>query len=102
MQFDLKGDGDTADTRVAAGARRRRRGAAGASGASASPSSARQAANHALDETIGKDFSRAERLSVPLTFVILLLAFGAFVAAGVPVLLALSAVLGIGRRSRRS
>ncbi|MFL5929274.1 MAG: MMPL family transporter [Gaiellaceae bacterium] len=50
-------------------------------------------ANHALNETIGKDFSRAERLSLPLTFVILLLAFGAFVAAGVPVLLAFSAVL---------
>ena len=31
---------------------------------------------------------------MPLTFVILLLAFGAFVAAGVPVLLAFSAVLG--------
>jgi len=48
---------------------------------------------HALNETTGKDFSRAEHLSVPATFAILLLAFGAFVAAGVPVLLALSAVL---------
>ncbi|HEY2778143.1 MAG TPA: MMPL family transporter, partial [Gaiellaceae bacterium] len=43
--------------------------------------------------TIGKDFSRAEKLSLPITFLILLLAFGAFVAAGVPVLLAFSAVL---------
>ena len=51
-------------------------------------------ADHALSDTIGKDFSQAERMSVPLTFVILLLAFGAFVAAGLPVLLALSAVLG--------
>ena len=50
-------------------------------------------AEHALNETTGKDFSRAERLSVPITFVILLFAFGAFVAAGVPVLLAFSAVL---------
>jgi putative drug exporter of the RND superfamily len=50
-------------------------------------------ADHALSKTTGKDFSRAERLSVPITFVILLLAFGAFVAAGVPVLLAFSAVL---------
>ena len=31
---------------------------------------------------------------MPLTFLILLFAFGAFVAAGIPVLLALSAVLG--------
>jgi uncharacterized membrane protein YdfJ with MMPL/SSD domain len=51
-------------------------------------------ANRALDHTVGSDFSRAERLSVPLTFLILLVAFGAFVAAGLPVLLALSAVLG--------
>jgi uncharacterized membrane protein YdfJ with MMPL/SSD domain len=49
---------------------------------------------HELNRTVGKDFSRAERLTVPITFLILLLAFGAFVAAGVPVLLAFSAVLG--------
>jgi RND superfamily putative drug exporter len=48
---------------------------------------------HELSKTTDKDFSRAERLSVPITFVILLFAFGAFVAAGVPVLLAFSAVL---------
>ena len=51
-------------------------------------------ANHELNDTIGKDFQKAEKLSVPITFVILLIAFGAFVAAGVPVLLAFSAVLG--------
>jgi len=50
-------------------------------------------ADHALNGTIGKDFTRAENMSFPLTFAILLLAFGAFVAAGVPVLLAFSAVL---------
>ena len=51
-------------------------------------------ATHELSKTIDKDFQKAEKLSVPITFVILLLAFGAFVAAGVPVLLAFSAVLG--------
>ena len=51
-------------------------------------------ATHDLNKTIGQDFSRAESLSVPITFLILLFAFGAFVAAGVPVLLAFSAVLG--------
>jgi putative drug exporter of the RND superfamily len=51
-------------------------------------------AAHELNDTIGKDFSSAERLSVPITFAILLIAFGAFVAAGVPVLLAFSGVLG--------
>ena len=50
-------------------------------------------ANHELNNTIGKDFQKAERLSVPITFLILLFAFGAFVAAGVPVLLAFTAVL---------
>ena len=51
-------------------------------------------AAHELQATISKDFANAEKLTVPVTFVILLLAFGAFVAAGVPVLLAFSAVLG--------
>jgi RND superfamily putative drug exporter len=46
-----------------------------------------------LGDTLDKDFKKAETLSVPITFLILLLAFGAFVAAGVPVLLAFTAVL---------
>jgi RND superfamily putative drug exporter len=51
-------------------------------------------ANHVLNDTLGKDFQKAERLSVPITFLILLFAFGSFVAAGLPVLLAFTAVLG--------
>lgn len=46
----------------------------------------------ALDETVGEDFQRAELFSVPVTLIILLVAFGALIAAGVPILLALSAV----------
>ncbi|MFI2753693.1 MMPL family transporter [Cellulomonas sp. P22] len=46
----------------------------------------------AINEQVSGDFERAEMLSLPVTFVILLLAFGAIFAAGVPVLLALSAV----------
>ncbi|HEY3562541.1 MAG TPA: MMPL family transporter [Kribbella sp.] len=46
----------------------------------------------ALNETLGKDFQRAEMFSLPVTLAILLLAFGALIAASVPVLLALSAV----------
>ena len=49
--------------------------------------------NLEFDNSSGKDFQRAEQLTLPLTFLILLLAFGAFVAAAVPVLLAFSAVL---------
>ncbi|HEY8704521.1 MAG TPA: MMPL family transporter [Gaiellaceae bacterium] len=51
-------------------------------------------ANKELSDTLGQDFRKAEQLSVPITFLILLFAFGAFVAAGVPVLLAFTAVLG--------
>src|SRR5918995_7425924 len=50
-------------------------------------------ATHVLDETLGKDFERAERLTLPITLIILLFAFGALVAAALPVLLAFSAVL---------
>ena len=46
----------------------------------------------ALDETLGKDFKKAEFLSLPVTLAILVVAFGALIAAGVPVLLALSSV----------
>ena len=48
--------------------------------------------NKALDDTLGKDFKKAELFSIPVTLAILLLAFGALIAAGVPVLLAISAV----------
>jgi RND superfamily putative drug exporter len=49
--------------------------------------------SHALEKSIGKDFKRAEISTVPLTIAILLLTFGAAVAAGLPVLLAFSGVL---------
>jgi uncharacterized membrane protein YdfJ with MMPL/SSD domain len=92
IQFELKGDSATADARVqpvldaVASVQRAHPGFTIEEFGEAS-------ATKALNETIGHDFSKAERLSVPITFVILLLAFGAFVAAGVPALLAFSAVL---------
>jgi uncharacterized membrane protein YdfJ with MMPL/SSD domain len=46
----------------------------------------------AIADTNGRDFHRAELLSIPLSLAILLLAFGAIVAAGIPMLLALTAV----------
>jgi uncharacterized membrane protein YdfJ with MMPL/SSD domain len=51
-------------------------------------------ADRALNAKIGNDFAKAGTLSVPLTLVILLVAFGALIAAGLPLLLALTAVLG--------
>ena len=46
----------------------------------------------AVNHQVSKDLGSAADLSLPVTLVILLVAFGAIVAAGVPVLLALSAV----------
>jgi len=51
-------------------------------------------ANHELQHVFDRDFQRAEFTSLPLTLVILLLAFGALVAAAVPVILAFLSVLG--------
>jgi RND superfamily putative drug exporter len=48
----------------------------------------------ALADTTERDFHRAELLSIPLTLAILLVAFGAIIAAGIPLLLALTAVVG--------
>ncbi|RCG16774.1 MMPL family transporter [Streptomyces diacarni] len=45
-----------------------------------------------LSETLGEDFKKAELISLPLTLLILLVVFGAIIAAGVPVVLALSGV----------
>src|SRR4051795_3384086 len=51
-------------------------------------------ADKALGSSLDKDFRRAEFLSLPITLVILIVAFGALVAAGVPLLLAITAVIG--------
>ena len=48
----------------------------------------------ALGEVFEEDFRKAETLSLPVTLLILVVAFGSLVAAGLPVLLALSAVAG--------
>jgi len=46
-----------------------------------------------INDKVGEDLASAEALSLPVTFVILLVAFGAFIAAGIPVLLAMTSVL---------
>jgi uncharacterized membrane protein YdfJ with MMPL/SSD domain len=50
-------------------------------------------ADKQLDDKFNKDLERAGLLSLPVTIVILVIAFGALVAAGIPLLLALSAVM---------
>ena len=49
-------------------------------------------ADKALSEAFDEDFQQAEIFSLPITLVILIVAFGALVAAGIPLLLGLSAV----------
>src|SRR3954454_11168102 len=49
-------------------------------------------AGKALDERLSKDFQQAEVLSIPITLIILIVAFGALLAAGIPVLLGLTSV----------
>ena len=92
VQFEIRGDQDNADKKVqpildavdrAAG---RHTGFTVAEFGFAS-------ATHELNDTLNKDFKRAEYSSLPVTLVILLVAFGALVAAGLPVLLAFSGVL---------
>ncbi|WP_232662278.1 MMPL family transporter [Pseudonocardia sp. TRM90224] len=47
-----------------------------------------------VNDKQGADLARTELISLPITFVVLLLVFGAVLAAGVPVLLALAAFVG--------
>jgi uncharacterized membrane protein YdfJ with MMPL/SSD domain len=51
-------------------------------------------ADKALTKAFDKDFKKAEFLSLPITLLILIVAFGALVAAGLPLVLALTAVMG--------
>jgi RND superfamily putative drug exporter len=91
VTFDVKGDPESADDHY---------------DAITAPVKAAQAANpqfeirqfgdassmKELDDAFMEDLHKAETLSLPVTLVILLVAFGAIVAAGVPLLLALSAI----------
>lgn len=49
--------------------------------------------NHEFGETLGEDFRKAEIFSIPLTLIILLIAFGSVVAAGVPLVLGVGSVV---------
>src|SRR5262249_10518078 len=92
VQFEIKGEEESSDERVqpvldaVSGVQDRHAAFTVAEFGFAS-------ANHELNDTLNKDFQRAEYSSLPVTLVILLFAFGALVAAGLPVLLAFSGVL---------
>jgi uncharacterized membrane protein YdfJ with MMPL/SSD domain len=50
-------------------------------------------ATKAFEKSFEDDFAKAQTLSLPITLVILVIAFGALAAAGIPVLLALTGVM---------
>ena len=59
---------------------------------SSSASSATRARSTGVDTAFADDLAKAGELSLPVTLIILVFAFGALVAAGIPLLLALTAV----------
>jgi RND superfamily putative drug exporter len=91
VEFDVRGPADTAATQVGkvldavAAAQTVHPGFLIEQFGSAS-------AEKALDGAFMDDLHKAETLSLPITLVILLVVFGALMAAGIPVLLAISAV----------
>jgi uncharacterized membrane protein YdfJ with MMPL/SSD domain len=91
VTFQITGDPDTAKDRVAPAL------AATAAVQRAHPGLfvgefGDASANKAITERIGDDFQRAEVTSLPVTLLILVFAFGALVAAGIPLLLGMTAV----------
>jgi RND superfamily putative drug exporter len=91
VSLDIRGDADTASDRIQPVMD------AVDAAAAANPSLRIEefgvSAEKQLDDKFNQDLERAGLLSLPVTIVILVVAFGALVAAGIPLLLALSAVM---------
>jgi uncharacterized membrane protein YdfJ with MMPL/SSD domain len=90
--FNIAGDSDTATDRVQPALDAVNKLAAAHPGYAISEVGDASIAK-AINKVVSDGISRAAHLSVPITFAILLLAFGALLAAGIPVLLAFTAVL---------
>ncbi len=50
--------------------------------------------SHEVNNTISKDLAKAEVISIPLTFLFLIFAFGGLIASAMPVIVGVSAILG--------
>jgi RND superfamily putative drug exporter len=92
VRFDVAGSSDSADARIQPALDAVARLAAAHPGYSISEVGD-ASISKAMNAVVSGGVSHAERLSLPITFAILLVAFGAFLAAGIPVLLAFTAVL---------
>jgi uncharacterized membrane protein YdfJ with MMPL/SSD domain len=93
VQWRMKGDNDTATKRIPALTK------ATDAVAKAHPNfyvgeAGSISSGKAVNDAFNSQLAKAGERSIPLTLVVLLLVFGAIVAAGVPLLLALSAVAG--------
>ncbi|MGZ8740007.1 MAG: MMPL family transporter [Gaiellaceae bacterium] len=92
VEFDIRGDKDKAVDKIdpvldaVAAAQRAHPGVLIGEFGDAS-------AQKEVDAAYGEDLGKAGTLSLPITLIILVLAFGSLVAAGIPLLLAVSAVL---------
>src|SRR4051812_1101902 len=93
VQFDMKGDQTKAVDEIAPVVAAVKSAATRHDGVSIRQFGG-ASADKAVTDSLSKDFAKAETLSLPLTLIILLVAFGALVAAGVPLLLGLTAVMG--------
>jgi RND superfamily putative drug exporter len=91
VSFDIRGDADTAVDRIDPVIEAV--DAAAAAHPQLSIDEFGVSAEKQVDEKFAKDLEKAGLLSLPVTIIILVLAFGALVAAGIPLLLALSAVM---------
>jgi RND superfamily putative drug exporter len=95
VTFNMKGSADSAQNRVQpilnAVSKLQRR-----SGGFTVAEFGDASGNRAMQSSINGGVTKAEELSLPITFAILLIGFGAVVAAGIPVLLGFSAVIGAG------
>jgi uncharacterized membrane protein YdfJ with MMPL/SSD domain len=91
VEWDMKGTSDTAKKRIDAFTNATDRIAEAHPGYFVGEAGA-VSSDKALTEMFNKQLAQAGERSVPLTLIILVLVFGALVAAGVPLLLALSAV----------
>jgi RND superfamily putative drug exporter len=93
VQVQLRGDPDHADEHVAP--LQRAVAAVAASHPGATLLQAGEASGgHAINQVVNDDLSHAELISLPITLIILIVAFGALVAAVVPLLLGLTSVAG--------
>jgi uncharacterized membrane protein YdfJ with MMPL/SSD domain len=92
VEFDIRGDKDKAADKIGPVLEERRRRAARPSGLLHRRVRRRERRQGARRHAFANDLKRPATLSIPITLIILVVAFGALVAAGIPLLLALTAV----------